>query len=54
MTNWKCTEDKFLVDVKAHQMTILRDDGVYRHLRFAKPRTNNQRFDLVTTEGDGI
>jgi hypothetical protein len=49
--NWKPTEAQFLTDVKAHEMTILRDDGVYRHLRFAKPGTGNQRFDLVTWPG---
>ena len=27
------TEGKFLSDVAGHEMAILRDDGLYRHLR---------------------
>lgn len=34
-----------------HQMTVLRDDGVYRHLRFKAPDTGFYRFDLVTWPG---
>ena len=29
-------------------MTVLRDDGLYRHLRFKKPGSSFYRFDLVT------
>ncbi|MFS0885315.1 hypothetical protein [Aeromicrobium sp. 179-A 4D2 NHS] len=43
----------FLGDVANHQMTVLRDDGVYRHLRFAVPGENawHQWFELVTWPG---
>jgi hypothetical protein len=34
-----------------HEMTVLHDDGVYRHLKFARPGTNIWRFDLVTWPG---
>ena len=49
--NWKCTEADFLANVKDHQMTILADDGIYRHIRFAQPGTRNRQFDLVTWPG---
>ena len=42
------TEQGFLLDVVEHQMTILRDCDGSRHIRFSKPGTINQRFDLIT------
>lgn len=50
------TEQEFLKDVSTHRLEILRDDGVYRHLRFratdADGRTSyNMGFDLVTWPG---
>ena len=44
-------EDRFLKDVANHVMTIVRDDGVYRHLHFAKPGTGCMHFDIVTYPG---
>lgn len=41
----------FLNDVANHQMTILRDDDVYRHIAFAKPGTRNLSFYLTTWPG---
>jgi hypothetical protein len=40
-----------LCDVREHQMTVLRDDGLYRHLRFRRPGTGICGFDLVTWPG---
>lgn len=42
------SEEKFLKDVANHVMTIVRDDGVHRHLRFARPGTGCMHFDIVT------
>lgn len=50
-TDVNCTEQIFLKDVAGHQMTVLRDDGVNRHLRFQKPGTNCMGFDVVTWPG---
>jgi hypothetical protein len=47
----KCTEESFLKDVSEHKMEILRDDGVYRHVRFAEPGTNCYAFNLITGPG---
>lgn len=44
----ECTEATFLKDVANHVMTVRHDDGVYRHLRFAKPGSSAYHFDLVT------
>jgi hypothetical protein len=46
-----CPEDRFLRDVSDHVMTVLRDDGVYRHLRFRKPDSSDMYFDLITWPG---
>lgn len=43
--------ERFLRDVKDHQMQVLRDDGVYRHLRFKRPGTTCMHFDIVTWPG---
>lgn len=50
MSNRECTEELFLRDVQGHTMEVLRDDGVYRHLRFRKPRpaSSSYWFDLIT------
>lgn len=46
-----CTEQSFLNDVKDHRMNVIRDDGVYRHLRFNRPGTGCMHFDLITWPG---
>ncbi len=46
-----CTEAKFLNDIAEHEMTVLRDEGVSRHLRFQKPGTYCMHFDLITWPG---
>lgn len=47
------TDPKKLLEASTcqHEMTVLRDDGVYRHIRFAKPGTHIWQFDLVTWPG---
>lgn len=45
------TPEQFLHDVRDHQLTILREDGVYRHLRFSKPGSGCMHFDLITWPG---
>lgn len=41
----------FCVDTRDHVMTVLHDDGLYRHLRCAKPGTGIYSFDIVTWPG---
>ena len=42
---------RFAEDTAEHQMTVLQDDGLYRHLRFQGPRTRTYWFELVTWPG---
>ena len=46
-----CTEARFLRDVVEHEMVVIRDNGVSRHLRFHKPGTYCMHFDLITWPG---
>lgn len=46
-----CTQEQFLSDVAQHEMVIIRDDGVNRHIRFTKPDTSCMYFDFITWPG---
>jgi len=43
--------DRFRQDTTRHQMTILHDDGLYRHLRFIQAEGGEYWFDLITVPG---
>lgn len=43
---------RFLADVGEHKLTVLHDEGLYRHLRFQKPGTGFYWFDLITWPGN--
>ncbi|UUZ75464.1 hypothetical protein LP414_27500 [Polaromonas sp. P1(28)-13] len=47
----QCTEERLLKDVEKHTMTVIRADGVNRHLRFRQPDTSSYWFDLITWPG---
>lgn len=47
MSRREPTEESFLKDVEKHEIKVLHDDGVYRHLRFSSGSFNMQ-FDIVT------
>lgn len=42
---------RFQKDVAAHEMQVVRNDGINRHLRFKKPGTGCMYFDIVTWSG---
>lgn len=42
---------QFCKDVGDHQMTILKDEGLYRHIRFAVPNYFENAFEIVTVPG---
>lgn len=46
-----CDENLFLKDVAGHQMTVMREDGVNRHIRFRRPSGSSYWFDLITWDG---
>lgn len=45
------TAEEFAKLIKDHVVTVLHEDGVYRHLRCAKPGTNVEHFEIVTWPG---
>lgn len=47
----QCTEAEFLKQVAGHEMHVLMDNGIYRHLRFKRPGTGCYHFDLITYPG---
>lgn len=48
---YELTTESFLRDVKDHDLTLVRDDGLYRHIRFRRPGTSCMYFDLITWPG---
>lgn len=45
------TSSRFLVDTAFHRLEIIRDDGLYRHLRMKQPGTSCYYFDVITWPG---
>ncbi len=43
--------EDFQRDVAGHEMAVLRDDGLWRHLRFARPDRGAYWFEIVTWPG---
>lgn len=43
--------ERFTRETGSHTMTVLHDDGLYRHLRFAGPDDPFYWFDLITWPG---
>lgn len=43
---------RFNADTADHEMTVMHDYGIYRHLRFKKPGTGMYYFDLITWPGN--
>jgi len=43
--------EQFLADTNRHTMTILKDDGLYRHVRFMRGGSSFYYYDLVTWPG---
>jgi hypothetical protein len=42
---------RFADDTAAHRMTVLLDQGLYRHLRFADPAGSFSWFEIITVPG---
>ncbi|MFI6986103.1 phiSA1p31-related protein [Embleya sp. NPDC050154] len=42
---------RFKRDTATHELTVLKDDGLYRHLHFAQPGNSEYWWDLVTWPG---
>ena len=48
---YQCTKERFLNDIKDHKLTIIKDEDLYRHIRFSRPGSSVYRFDLLTWPG---
>ena len=42
---------QFIGYAKTHELKVLHDEGLYRHLRFRSPGTSIGSFDLITVPG---
>lgn len=51
MSDYSDIEKRFRADTANHQMAVLHDDGLYRHLRFKAEDSGFYWFDLVTWPG---
>jgi len=45
------TDTRFLLDTAQHRLTVIRDDGLYRHLRLQRPGTSCYYYDVITWPG---
>lgn len=45
------SRERFARETATHEMTVLRDDGLYRHLRFQRPDSSYYWFDIITWPG---
>ncbi|SEI41826.1 hypothetical protein SAMN05192539_1001279 [Paraburkholderia diazotrophica] len=46
-----CTQERFERDTAHHEMTILRDNGVDRHIMFRQPGNSAYWFEILTWPG---
>lgn len=42
---------RFVSDTVSHRLTVLLDQGLYRHLRFAEPGSSFSWFEIITVPG---
>lgn len=47
----ECTEERFLRDVKNHKITLIKNDGLYRHLRLQDGDSCTYYYDIITWPG---
>jgi len=51
MLDQKRVKERFLGDTENHSMEIIKDDGLYRHLKFTNNGSQCYRFDIHTWPG---
>ncbi len=45
------SQERFIKDVRDHKLTIVKDDGVHRHLRLARAGSSAYWYDIITWPG---
>lgn len=48
---YQCSLERFLKDIQDHEMNIIRDEGLYRHIRYKRPGSMSYYYDLITWKG---
>jgi len=48
MDSYQPTAESFAENVDKHEIQILKDDGVYRHIKLRDPESSNRWFEIVT------
>ncbi|MCO7246410.1 hypothetical protein [Halomonas sp. Mc5H-6] len=43
--------ERFQETITEHQLTVIHDDGLHRHLRCARPESNDRYFNITTWPG---
>lgn len=51
MTSEQKVKSRIANDLKDHVVTALRNDGLYRHYRCAKPKDSSMSFEVITWPG---
>ena len=51
MSRQNPTRQQFLKDVEKHQMRVIQDNGIHRHLHFGVPGTSCMHFQILTFPG---
>lgn len=51
MTDYPEIAVRFARDTVGHEMTVLHDEGLYRHLRFQNPKSSLYWYEITTTPG---
>lgn len=60
MSEYTESAKRFARETTGHEMTVLHEDGLYRHLAYTDPKGSFYRFDLITwpnnlyIRGDGF
>ena len=50
-SSYQCTQEDFLKEIDGRAMTVMRNDGLSRHIRFKRPGSSTYWFDLITWPG---
>ena len=51
MSQNNCSQELFLIDVANHDIKIISDNDLYRHIRLSNNGSSVMRFDLITWPG---
>jgi hypothetical protein len=50
-TQQKTPLERFQETISEHQLTVIHDDGLHRHMRCARPQSSDRYFNITTWPG---